>query len=36
MDKDGNFVKAASKESHIPLEEFEFKLEFSLPEFKQN
>jgi hypothetical protein len=27
MDKDGNFVKAASKESHISLEEFEFKPE---------
>ncbi len=27
LDKNGNFVKAASKESHIPLDEFEFKLE---------
>jgi hypothetical protein len=27
MDKDGNFVKAASEESHIPLDEFEFKPE---------
>ena len=27
LDKYGNFVKGASKESHIPLEEFEFKPE---------
>jgi hypothetical protein len=27
MDKYGNFVKAASEESHIPLDEFEFKPE---------
>ncbi len=27
MDKYGNIVNAKSRESHIPLEEFEFKLE---------